>query len=66
MGMFPEKRNVARVAPIFTSGQQSEMNNYIPISVLSGVSRLFKKLVHDQLLEFLAANNLLSSNQFAF
>ena len=42
------------------------MNNYRPISVLSGVSGLFEKLVHDQLFEFLAANNLLSSNQFAY
>ena len=41
------------------------MNNYRPISVLSGASRLFEKLVHDQLLEFLTANNLLSNNQFA-
>ena len=64
--MFPEKWKVARATPIFISGQQSEMNNCRPISVLSGVSGLFEKLVHDQLFEFLAANNLLSSNQFAY
>ena len=64
-GVFPEKWKVARVTPIFKSGQQSEMSNYRPISVLSGVSRLFEKLVHDQLFEFLTANNLLSNNRFA-
>ena len=51
--MTPEVWKVATVTPIFKSGQQPEMNNYRPISVLSGVLRLFEKLVHDQLFEFL-------------
>ena len=42
------------------------MNNYRPISVLSGFSRLFEKVIHNQLFEFLTANNLLSNNQFAY
>ena len=42
------------------------MNYYRPISVLSGVSRLFEKVVHDQFFEFLTENNLLSNNQFAY
>ena len=57
---------LARVSPIFKSGQQSEMNNYRTISVLSGVPGLFEKVVHDQLFEFLTANKLLSNNQFAY
>ena len=65
-GVFPEKWKVARVKPIFKSGQQSDMNNYRPISILSGVSGLFEKLVCDQIFVFLAAKNLLSSNQFAY
>ena len=65
-GVFPEKWKLARVTPILKSGKQSEMNNYRPISVLSGVSRLLEKVVHDQLFEFLTANNLLSKNQFAY
>ena len=57
-GVFPERWKVARITPIFKSGQQSDMNNFRPISVLSGVSRLFDKVVHGQLFEFLTANNL--------
>ena len=64
--VFPEKWKVARVTLIFKSGQQSEMNNFRSLSVFSGVSRLFEKLIHDQLVPFLAANNLLSRNQFAY
>ena len=40
------------------------MNIFKPISVLLGVSRLFEKIFHDQLFEFLTANNLVSRNQF--
>ena len=65
-GVFPERWTAARVTPIFKSVQQSDMNNFRPISVLSGVSRLFEKVVHDQLFKFLTANNLLSDNQFAY
>ena len=65
-GVFPEKWKLARVTLIFKSGQQSAMNNYRPISVLSGVSGLFQKLVHDQLFEFLTANKLLSCSQFPY
>ena len=54
------------MTPIFKSGQQSEINNYRPISVVSGASGLSENLVHDQLFEFLTANNLLSSSQFAY
>ena len=61
-----KKWKLARVTPIFKSGKQSEMNSHRPISVLSGVSRLFEKVVHHQLFEFLAANNLLSKNQLAY
>ena len=65
-GVFQERWKIARVTPIFKQGQQSETNNYRPISVLRGVSRLFEKVVHDQLFEFLTAKNLLSENQFAY
>ena len=47
MGLFPVEWKVARVSQIFKSGQQSEMNNCTPISVPSGVSGLFEKIVHN-------------------
>ena len=37
--------------------------NYRPISVLTVVSRLFEKLVYNQLYEYLNTNSLLSSSQ---
>ena len=63
---FPDIWKVARVTPVFNSGQKSNLSNYSPISVLSVFSRLLEKLAHDQFFDFLRANELLSENQFAF
>ena len=48
-GVFPDSWKEARVAPIFKSGKADDRSNYRPISVLPVVSRLFEKLIYDQL-----------------
>ena len=65
-GIFPDIWKLARVTPIYKSGQTSNLSNYRPISVLSVLSRLLEKLVHDQLYDFCKTNDSLSKNQFAF
>ena len=42
------------------------MNNYRLISILSVLSKLFEKIAHDQLIDFLQSNKRLTQNQFAF
>ena len=59
---FPDIWELARVTPIFKSGQKSNLSNYRPISVLSVFSRLLEKLAHNQLYHFFRANDLLSKN----
>ena len=46
---FPDSWKVARVTPIFKEGDKAEKSNYRPISVLPVISRLFEKLVTNQL-----------------
>ena len=65
-GIFPDIWKLARVTPMYKSGQTSNLSNYRPISVLSVLSRLLEKLVHDQLYDFCKTNDSLSKNQFAF
>ena len=38
-GVFPDSCKIARVAPIFKSGQTDDRSNYRPISVLPVLSR---------------------------
>ena len=65
-GQFPDSWKVARVAPIYKDGSSSENSNYRPISVLPVVSRLFEKLIYDQLYTYLSNNHLLFTEQSGF
>ena len=63
---FPDDWKTARVTPIFKDGDKSDKSNYRPISVLPVISRLFEKLVFNQLYHYLDNNDLLSTNQSGF
>jgi len=65
-GSFPACLKVARVTPVFKSGDKSLVSNYRPISVISTLSKIFEKLMFNRLIEFLDKNNILKSNQFGF
>ena len=52
----------ARVIPIFKEGNKSDKSNYCPTSVLPDTSRLFEKLVSNQLHQYLDHDGLLSPN----
>ena len=66
LGLFPDDWKIARVAPIYKDGSEDETSNYRPISVLPVISRLFEKLVYNQLYGFLNMNKLLFSQQSSF
>jgi hypothetical protein len=57
---------IAKVIPIFKSGDSSKMDNYRPISLLSNFSKILEKIVANRLTNFLETNNLLSNSQFGF
>ena len=65
-GKFPKFCKIARVVPVFKSGSASSVCNYRPISILPLFSKIFEKIVHKQLSDFLSTNNLLNPNQFGF
>ena len=64
--IFPESRKTARVTPIFKEGDKGEPSNYRPISVLPVLTRLFEKLILNQLYKYLNDNNLSSQEQSGF
>ena len=61
-------RNISKlgVSPIFKDGYKTEKSNYRPILVLPVVSRLFEKLVFNQLYKYLNDKCLINSNQSGF
>jgi hypothetical protein len=48
-GNFPSKLKLARVTPLYKSGDIADMNNYRPILVLPSLSKLFENIVYAQI-----------------
>ena len=65
-GIYPTEWKMARVTPVFKKGEKSDLNNYRPISVIPVVSKVFEKIVYDQLYQYLNDNQFLSSCQSGF
>ena len=63
---FPDSWKVARVTQICKEGDKTDRSNYWPISVLPVISRLFEKLVTNQLYQYMNENGHFSSGQSGF
>ncbi len=65
-GVFPEIWKHALIIPLFKKGDQENVSNYRPISLLPILSEIVEKIVSSRLLHFLLKNNLLSNCQHGF
>ena len=65
-GIFPEKMKIAKVCPIFKSGNKGEVTNYRPISILTNFSKIFEKIIANRLISFIDKHKIISSAQFGF
>ena len=63
---FPDDWKLVKVIPVFEARERNNPNNYRPISVLSTVSRVFEKLVYEQVYHYLVINNILDPRQSGF
>ena len=62
--IFPDDFKIARVTPIFQNGETDNLGDHRPISILGSIARVFEKLLHEQLYDFL--NKVLSTQQWGF
>ena len=65
-GNFPDELKIARVTPLFKSGNRNLMSDYRPISILPTLSKIFEKLTHVRIYQFLDENQVLYNYQFGF
>ena len=65
-GIFPNDLKLARIASACKSGAKDSFDNYRPISILPALSKIFEKCIHEQLMDHLGNNQLLSDRQFGF
>ena len=66
-GVFPSQLKEAKVIPVFKNkGSPFDAENYRPISLLSNIDKVFQKLVHKRLSDFLERSRSIYPLQFGF
>lgn len=65
-GEFPDLMKLSRLVPLFKSGEKEDPSNYRPVSVLPVLSKVFEKIMLNQMLSYFSANHLLHKKQFGF
>ena len=65
-GIFPETWKHAKIQPIHKKGPKDKVENYRPISILSIVSKILERHVHDALSKYVEENELLTQSQSGF
>ena len=65
-GIFPDCMKVAKVVPLYKSGDRSNASNYRPISLLPCLSKVIEKLIYSRLTNFLNKHSILHQNQYGF
>ena len=66
-GYFPNELKTAKIIPLFKNkGSISDLSNYRPISLLSVFSKIFEKLIHREISDFLESNDILNESQYGF
>ena len=64
-GIFPESLKLSKITPIYKKGRVF-LENYRPISLLPTISKIFERVIHDQLCDYFNSNNLLVAQQYGF
>ena len=65
-GIFPDSFIISKITPLFKKGDVSLLSNYRPISLLLTISKIFERILCNQLYEYFNSNNLLTKQQYGF
>ena len=65
-GIFPDRLKIAKVIPLYKSGEIHEVSNYRPVSILPQLSKILEKLFEIRLRKYIDKNNSLFKGQYGF
>ena len=63
---FPDQIKIANVTPLFKKDDPLDVINYRPISITNAFSKIFEKILHEQMSTYLSKHSILNPNQFGF
>ncbi len=65
-GIFPDEMKIAKIVPLFKTGNRKEFSNYRPVSILPQFSKILEKLFYNRLVSFVKINEVLYKSQYGF
>jgi hypothetical protein len=65
-GFFPDELKIAKVIPLFKSGDPMNISNYRPISILPFLSKIYEKVIYNRMIKFIDKHSILYNFQFGF
>ena len=65
-GCFPCELKIAKIVPLYKSGEKTSFNNYRPISLLPLFSKILERIMYNRLYAYLEKYELLYKYQFGF
>ena len=61
--IFPDSLKLAKVTSVFKAGNNTELHNYRPISVLPCFSKILEHVMYNRLCKYLLDSNILYKKQ---
>ena len=65
-GTFPDKLKLAKVIPIHKNGDNTKIDNYRPITILPAISKIFERVLFNQIDKYFSSHNLYNDSQYGF
>ena len=65
-GIFPDDWKKGNLVPIFKKGDKQNIKNYRPVSLLPICSKIFERIIYENMLKYFLDNNLITPEQSEF
>ncbi len=65
-GKFPNKMKIAKVVPLYKTGDRHNFSNYRSVSLLPQLSKILEKIFNNRLDKFLEGHKSISDSQYRF
>jgi hypothetical protein len=66
LGHFPSHFKIAKIVPLYKSGDRGAPENYRPISLISNLSKIFEKIIKKRIIKYLEKYKFIAENQYGF